>query len=86
MRSPGTLAGNQHGRYFSVVNTLQEIEKAAEALSPQEQEVLLNHLSVKLRQSPPLRWPVAPPAVPREEIRRVQAEIDAAFSRVEDAG
>lgn len=28
-------------------------------------------------------WPVPPPAVSREEIRRIQREIDAEFSRIE---
>lgn len=69
-----------------VMNTLQEIERAADALPRQEQEVLLHHLSAKLRLRPSSGWPVPPPAVPREEVRRAQAEIDARFSQVEDAG
>ena len=46
--------------------------------------MLLRHLSAKLRALPASGWPVPPPDVPREEIRRIQAEIDATFSTVED--
>jgi hypothetical protein len=42
---------------------------------------LLRHLSAKLRSSPvPGDWPVPPPDVPREELQRIDALIDAEFS------
>jgi len=65
------------------MSTLAEIEQAVEALPRPEQEVFLRHLSAKLRPRSVSGWPVTPPDVPREEIRRIQAEIDATFSKVE---
>lgn len=68
------------------VSTLAEIEQAVETLPRPEQEVLLRHLTERLRAAPAGQWPVPPPNVPRDEIRRIQAEIDATFSRVEAEG
>jgi hypothetical protein len=62
------------------MSTLTEIEVAVDALPRPEQEILLHRLSEKLRPVARGTWPVPPPDVPREEIRRIQAEIDAAFS------
>jgi hypothetical protein len=70
---------------FRSMSTLTEIENAVAALPRNEQEVLLRHLSARLLPSAPGGWPVPPPNVPREEIRRIQAEIDEVFSRVENA-
>lgn len=65
------------------MSTLAEIEQALETLPRPEQEVLLRHLSERLRAVPVRQWPVPPPNVPHDEIRRIQAEIDAKFSQVE---
>lgn len=65
------------------MSTLAEIERAVATLPRPDQEALLHHLSAKLRMPPAQEWPVPPPRVPRDEVRRIQAEIDAKFSRVE---
>ena len=63
------------------MSTLVEIEKAIEALPERDVE----KLSAWLQQRRKVKnaWPVPPPDVPKEEIRRIQAEIDAVFSSVE---
>jgi hypothetical protein len=68
------------------MTTLSEIEAAVETLPRQEQEVLLSHLSTKLRRrdSASSGWPVPPPNVTPEEICRVQALIDEEFSHPGD--
>jgi len=70
---------------FRVMNTLEEIEKSADALSAEQQEALLRHLSQALARRPGLGsgWPVAPPEVPMEELRRIDAVIEAEFSQVD---
>lgn len=80
---PVALAGEVP--QFQRMSTLTEIERAAEMLPRPEQEILLRHLSLRLRPEHPRGWPVPPPDVPREEIRRIQAEIDAKFSQAEPA-
>ena len=70
---------------FHSMSTLAEIEQAVNTLPPGDQQALLHHLSAKLHASPRAGWPVPPPKVPREEIRRIQAEIDAKFSTAEGA-
>ena len=71
---------------FAGMTTLSEIEAAMETLPRQQQQVLLSHLSTKLRQTGAslTGWPVAPPNVSPEEIRRVQALIDKEFSHAGD--
>ena len=68
------------------MSTLTEIESAVDTLPRPDQEVLLRHLTAKLRQTPRTGWPVPPPDVPIEELRRIHAEIDAEFSRVDPKG
>ena len=67
------------------MSTVAEIEQALETLPRPDQEVVLRHLSERLRAVPARQWPVPPPNVPRDELRRIQAEIDAEFSQVETA-
>lgn len=71
---------------FPRMSTLQEIETDMETLPRREQEVLLHHLSTKLRKPgvASAHWPVPPPDVSPEEIRRVQALIDEEFSHPGD--
>ena len=68
------------------MSTLSEIEEAVEALPFPEQEVLLRHLSERLRSAPLRGARVPPPEVPREELKRVHALIEAEFSRVDAEG
>ncbi len=64
------------------MSTLSEIEKAADALPAAEQETLLRHLSRKVarRDAAAPGWPVPPPDVPRDELRRIHALIEEEFS------
>ena len=71
--------------------TLAEIEAAADALPTEEQKALLRHLSRRLsrhRVDPGSceGWPVPPPDVPIEELRRIHALIEAEFSQVDPDG
>jgi hypothetical protein len=70
------------------MTTLAEIEKAVDALPTEHQEALLRHLSRNLthRAGAASGWPVPPPDVPVEELRRIDAVIEAEFSRVQPAG
>jgi fructose-1-phosphate kinase PfkB-like protein len=69
------------------MSTLAEIERAADALPVQEQEILLRHLSQKLAQRDKVILnPVPPPDVPKEELQRIHALIEAEFSRVNAEG
>jgi len=65
------------------MSTLAEIESAVAALPRIEKVQLMDSLK-RMIETPDraLRWPVPPPNVPREELQRIQAEIDAAFSKV----
>jgi len=70
------------------MSTLPEIVKAADALPAEQQEVLLRRLNQNLahRQagSPSSEgWPVPPPDVPIEELRRIHAFIEAEFSQID---
>ncbi|MEO6784795.1 MAG: hypothetical protein ABI318_01575 [Chthoniobacteraceae bacterium] len=67
------------------MSTLAEIKEAVEALPLPEQEVLLRHLSARIRPAP-LRGVPVPPEVPREELKRIHALIEAEFSRVDAEG
>ena len=71
---------------FPPMSTLAEIEEAVETLPRPEQEVLLRHLSSKLRGPPAAGWPVPPPDVPLEELQRIHALIEAEFSQVDAKG
>jgi hypothetical protein len=68
------------------MSTLAEIEEAVAALPEYEKEALLRHLTAQLR--PPTRsgWPVPPPDVPEDELRRVHALIESEFSKVDEGG
>ena len=68
------------------MSTLTEIESAVDTLPRPDQEVLLRHLTTKLRQTPRNGRSVPPPNVPIEELRRIHAEIEAEFSRVDPEG
>ena len=61
------------------MSTLAEIEEAIESLPTPQQEELLRHLSSKLRPRPAGGWPVPPPDVPIEELKRIHALIEAEF-------
>lgn len=65
---------------------LAEIEAAVETLPRREQEALLFRLCSRLRQPGVVftHWPVPPPDVSPDEIRRVQALIDEEFSQTGD--
>lgn len=68
------------------MSTLAEIESAVDTLPRLDQEVLLRHLTVKLQQKPRNGSRVPPPDVPIGELRRIHAEIEAEFSRVDPEG
>ena len=70
------------------MSTLAEIEQAADRLPAAEQEILLRHLSRKLARRPEAASGglVPPPAVPKEELRRIHALVEAEFSRVDAGG
>ena len=73
------------------MTTLAEIKKAADTLPAEEQQALLRHLSRNLarRRTDPgssESWPVPPPDVPIEELRRIHALIEAEFSQVDPTG
>jgi hypothetical protein len=69
------------------MSSLAEIEQAADALSAQDQEILLRHLSQKLRSRANARpGSVAPPSVPMEELQRIHALIEAEFSHIDTEG
>jgi hypothetical protein len=63
------------------MSTVPEIERAIEQLPPAQMLEVAAWLDARRKQV--TGWPVPPPDVPREEIERIQAEIDAVFSRVE---
>jgi hypothetical protein len=66
------------------MTTLAEIEKAADALSAEQQEALLRHLGRNLARQARAAgdWPVPPPSVPLEELQRIHALIDGEFSQI----
>ena len=68
------------------MSTLAEIERAADALPAEEQEILLRHLTRKLARRAEAANSVPPPAVPKEELQRIHALIEAEFSRVDAEG
>ncbi len=59
------------------MSTLAEIEMAIESLAAPQVAELAAWLERRRRSIP--SWPVPPPNVPREELERVEAEIEAAF-------
>ena len=63
------------------MSTLVEIEKAIESLPDREVDKLAAWLHQRRKQR--TGWPVPPPNVPREELQRIEAVIEAAFSSVE---
>ncbi|MEO6754424.1 MAG: hypothetical protein ABIP85_21830 [Chthoniobacteraceae bacterium] len=59
------------------MSTLAEREKAIESLpAPQVAELAA---WLERGRKPLTAWPVPPPDVPREELERIDAEIEAAF-------
>ena len=69
------------------MSTLAEIEAVVGDLPASQQEELLRYLTAKLRLHddsgsglPVRHWPVPPPDVPREELRRIQVLIDREFT------
>ena len=69
------------------MNSLTEIEEAADRLSLVDQGMLLRHLSGKLaRRAKGAPFLVAPPSVPQEELRRIHALIEKEFSCVDAEG
>jgi hypothetical protein len=63
------------------MSTVSDIERAIEQLPPAQMLEVAAWLDQRRRKV--VAWPVPPPNVPREELQRIQAEIDAVFSRVE---
>ncbi len=71
------------------MTTLAEIQKAVAALPFKQQQELLRHIDLnlarhraELRRSELCRsggWPIPPPDVPIEELRRIHAIIEAEF-------
>ncbi len=59
------------------MSTVAEIERAIEKLPPEQVREVAAWLEERRRQIP--AWPVPPPAVPREELERIEAVIEAAF-------
>jgi len=59
------------------MSTLAEIERAIESLAAPQVAELTAWLERRRHFAP--AWPVPPPNVPREELERVEAEIEAAF-------
>ena len=73
------------------MTTLAEIEKAADALPFKQQQALLRHLTLNLTRlgpgtEPRETWPVPPPDVPIEELRRIHAIIEAEFAQAGSDG
>lgn len=71
---------------FSRLMSLDEIEAAVATSPEREKEELLRQLSVQLSRSSHSGWPVPPPDVPKEELRRVHALIETEFSRMDEGG
>jgi hypothetical protein len=63
------------------MSTVAEIEHAIEQLPPAQMLEVAAWLDERRKKV--VAWPVPPPDVPQEEIKRIQAEIDRVFSRVE---
>ena len=59
------------------MSTLVEIEKAIESLPVREVEALAAWL--ERRRKPEHAWPVPPPDVPRAELERIEAAIEAEY-------
>jgi hypothetical protein len=70
------------------MNSLAEIEKAADALPAAEQMALVRRLNENLAREAGNRtgWLVPPPNVPLQEIERIEALIEAEFSQVDSNG
>jgi hypothetical protein len=66
------------------MGTLGEIEAAVDALPTDEKRSLFRRLerqlAAALKTDPLKEWPVPPPNVPRAELRRIAALIEAKFS------
>ncbi len=60
-----------------VVSTVTEIEHAIEKLPPAQMLEVAGWLDERRKRV--TAWPVPPPNVPREELERIEAEIEAAF-------
>lgn len=64
-------------RYFLVVSTVAEIERAIEKLPAAELLELEAWLAARRKKASV--WPVPPPNVPNQELERIDTEIEAAF-------
>ena len=73
------------------MTSFAEIVKAADALPAEQRRELARRLTDNLahtepRPNPCESWPVPPPDVPIEELRRIHALIEAEFSKVDPSG
>lgn len=59
------------------MSTVAEIERAIEMLPAEQVLEVATWLDERRKQIPV--WPVPPPDIPREELERIEAEIEAAF-------
>ena len=59
------------------MSTLLEIEKAIDALPDRDVDKLAAWLHQRRKER--TGWPVPPPDVPKEELRRIEAVIEEAF-------
>lgn len=59
------------------MSTVAEIERAIEKLPPSQMLEVAAWLDEQRKRV--TAWPVPPPNVPREELERIEAEIEAAF-------
>jgi hypothetical protein len=68
---------------MATVSTIVEIEKAIRQLPAEQWRELRRWMDEHPPQSHIQNWPVPPPDVPKEELRRIHALIEAEFSQVE---
>ena len=71
------LIGRSAADTVPAMSTVTEIERAIEQLPPAQMLEVAAWLDERRRKV--AAWPVPPPNVPREELERIEAEIEAAF-------
>jgi len=74
---------------FLAMTTLADLERAIDALPREQKQTLLGWLSENLAEGKRNAgefngWPVPPPDVPIEELRRIHALIEAEFPILEE--